>query len=447
MSDPITVAGAAGTALSALQVVKDFKDRAAMVAANVDAAGGAADSLVSYTKPARAEPITLVDKTAVNLPYTKDVLLALTSLYAGYYLQAVALMVGVGRINVIKILDQLNPERSGEKNVGSYLLEKSLSELAESSHLFSKESYQYGLPAVKKSAFGLEAYREGLRGDMRLNGELTVAMEAVVYNDPKDRPENQKPEFNIKKSPAYRKDKDGKEIPIDTTREAKFGKSIEDIADVPNLAVGKMLEVNIEDNGAKATFPVAVRLIVSSIDPDTLVHILGDGVKDSSTEERWHAWRSGAISLADMIFAIDAIDAHRSTLMKDKSGSYAEIMRRRRNNGLTTLRSGIAESTTKTSIGTASNIVVMTEETVKKLERQANIRFSNAAQRKQVFDMSYLMFIAVIDTEWEHVTFYTRGIALPTELTVKQIQNSAKGSGPDVAEILKAYKLGNSPSL
>jgi len=438
MSDPITVAGAAGTALSALQVVKDFKDRAQMVAANIDAAGGDADSLVSYTKPARAEPITLLDASAVNLPYTRDVLLALTSLYAGYYLQAVALMVGVGRINVIKMLDQLNPERSGPKADAGYLLEKSLSSLAESSHLFSKESYQYGLPSLKKDGFGLESYREALRGDERLNGQLNMALEANTFDEIKGEGINQKT-----RSTDNINGLGNKPVKSDTN----FGDTIDDIHDVPNLAVGKMLEVNIEDGGARATFPVAVRLIVNSVDSETLVHILGDGVKDSSTTERWHAWRSGAISLADMIFAIDAIDAHRSALMKDKSGSYAEIMRRRRNNGLTTLRSGIADPKTRTSIGTASNIVVMTEETQKKLERQANIRFSNAAQRKTLFEMSYLMFIAVVDTEWEHVTFYTRGIALPTELTVKQIQSSAKGSGPDVAEILKAYRLGNAPTL
>jgi hypothetical protein len=447
MPDPITVAGAAGSALSALQVVKDFKDRAQMVAANIDAAGGDADSLVSYTKPARAEPITLLDSGAVNLPYTRDVLIGLTSLYAGYYLQAVALMVGVGRINVIKMLDQLNPERSGPKADAGYLLEQSLSSLAESSHLFSKESYQFGLPSIKKNGFGLEAYREALRSDENLNRQLNMALESTSMADEVDKLVNKGQKPSATHSKFFKKNEKGELVPIDGDSNVNFGKSAQDISDVPNLAVGKMLEVNIEDGGAKASFPIAVRLIVNSVDPETLIHILGDGVKDSSTTERYHAWRSGAISLADMIFAIDAIDAHRSTLMKDKSGSYAEIQRRRRNNGLTTLRSGIADAKTRTSIGTASNIVVMTEETQKKLERQANIRFSNASQRKALFEMSYLMFIAVIDTEWEHVTFYTRGIALPTELTVKQIQNSAKGNGPDVTEILKAYKLGSAPSL
>lgn len=444
MSDPITVAGVAGKALTALQYVGDFKQRANEMQRRFDAGSlGDADSLVSYSKPARAEPITMVDARAINLTYTRDILMSLTSLYAGYYLQAISLAVGVGRINVTKLLDQFNPERSGDKATPGYLLEASLGELAKNGHLLSAESYRFNLPGISKGkAIGLEAYREAIKDNPEAQKQLNVAIEAFSL-EAVDNANAPAPQDAMNGRPKTRE-------PLKTNRGLEYGMgkdTVSDIHEVPNLAVGKMLEVQINDGQVKGSFPVAVRLLVSSVDPDTLVHILGDGVKDSSTKERWHAWRSGAINLTDMLFAVDAIDAHRATMLKDKSGTYKEIMRRRRQNGLTTLRSGIAEGSTKTSIGTASNLVVITEQTLKELERHAGIRFSNAAQRKAVFDMSYLMIVAVVDTDYEHVTFYTRGIATPTELTMKQIQSANKGNGPDVAEILKAYRLGSSPSL
>ena len=57
------------------------------------------------------------------------------------------------------------------------------------------------------------------------------------------------------------------------------------------------------------------------------------------------------------------------------------------------------------------------------------------------------MIMVVIDPDWDHVTFYHRSIELPTELSVKELQATNKSKGPDVAEILKAYQMGNSPSF
>ena len=61
------------------------------------------DSLIEYTRVTRAEPIVLVDNTAVHLPYIADVMQSLTAIYAGYYLQAAAISVNVGKIDVIRM--------------------------------------------------------------------------------------------------------------------------------------------------------------------------------------------------------------------------------------------------------------------------------------------------------------------------------------------------------
>jgi len=58
-----------------------------------------------------------------------------------------------------------------------------------------------------------------------------------------------------------------------------------------------------------------------------------------------------------------------------------------------------------------------------------------------------VMSMAVIDKQWERVTFYHRGIDMHTEVGMRDLKIANKGSGPDVSDILKAYQMGNAPSL
>ena len=57
------------------------------------------------------------------------------------------------------------------------------------------------------------------------------------------------------------------------------------------------------------------------------------------------------------------------------------------------------------------------------------------------------MILAIIDRQWKRVTFYHQGITRPIECGFKDLKTSNKGTGPDVAEILNAYRLGNTPVL
>lgn len=318
------------------------------------------DSLISYTKTTRVEPIVLLDQRAVFLPYIQDTLQVITSIFSGYYLQAVALNANVGSVNVLKTLDKLNPSRS--------------------TLTFSGESFADKLPD-----FGLEAESSAV----------------------------------------------------------SFGRdAVGEIKEATNLAVGKMLEVKLVSEGQTFTIPVSVRLLTNMVDSQSLVHILGVGKDNKSFKARWHGWRSGQLDFVrDLILCQDLIEEHRKTLMNDKSGVYSEIMKRRNHNAAAMAISG------EVSVATASNIAVITHQTAKEVENAVGGRLKDPKVRERIFKDSYLMLLVVIDTEFEQVAIYHRGIALPTELSVKELKISNRGSGPDVAEILKAYQLGNSISL
>lgn len=351
---------------------------------------GNGGDLIKFTAASRVEPICLIDSDVIHHEMLPDVLQSLQSIFSGYYLQALAISTNIGKINVVKHLDKLNPNR----NIGANITDSS-------NWLMSMESYQHCLPRLNRKP-SMEADKTHAMID-KLNPDDDKAKRSGVGFD--------------------------KEVNV-TVRE------------LTNLSVGKLINVEITDGSNKATIPISIRLMATHIPTKSIVHILSLGNKDVTMKERYHGWRSGRLEFwKDIVCAQDLIDAHKKNLLDDKSGIYSEVLKRRRNNALSTIASG------EPSLATASNLLVCSRETIRTLEGEIGREFKDYKTREKIFNESYLMIIAVIDKEWDRVTFYHRGINLPTEVSLRDIRASNKNTGPDVTEIMKAYMMGNSPSL
>ena len=231
----------------------------------------------------------------------------------------------------------------------------------------------------------------------------------------------------------------------DDLKRSEFGigrDTLSTIKELTNLSVGKMLSVEITDGLHKAAIPISIRLMASSIPTQSLVHILSVGNEDKSAKERYHAWKAGRLEfIKDLVFCQDLIDAHRKNLIADKDGLYANILKRHRGNQISTMVSG------NPSVATASNLAVVSSDTISQLELKINGKFKDFRTREKVFKETYMMIVAVVDKEWDRVTFYHRGISEATEVGMRDLKASNKGNGPDVSDILKAYQVGSNPSL
>lgn len=330
-------------------------------------------SLVEFTRATRVEPIVLVDESLAYQPYTPDVMQMLCSMFSGYYLQAVALSVNVGKVETLKLLDSLNPSRSG----GAF-------------STIALESYEHGLPMFGQ-ALGMEAF--GLEDDR--SGGTTSGKDAMKTS-----------------------------------------------VESSNLSVGKMLEVHIESEGQKATFPVQIRLMSNLVRSSNLVHNLSGASKTRGLRGRWVAMRTGQISFwKDFVMANDLIDDYRLNSTRESGTVFNVLKRQQTKNRASALISGTP------SIADASNMMVMSENTRKDFERASGTRLSNFRSRQNLFENTTMMIIVVVDTEWEQVTIYHRGLDGSSQMSVKEIKNSNKSAGPDITEILKAYRLGDAPGL
>lgn len=345
---------------------------------------GRASSILEYTKVTRVEPIALIDHTISQEPATEDVCRTLTALFAAYYLQGIALSVNVGNIETVRMLEKLNPSRDPIENVGL---------------MFGSENYAIALP----------------RFDRQVSTE-SVSLEFIeTYTD------------------------------VDEFKSGmtNTGNSTKDIAAMAaNLSTGIVLNVELEQQGDKVVIPVQVRLIATPTKPSVIKQLMLNASKNRRMKERWHGWRSGELSfIQDIILCQDLIDSHRGTLMKDESGQYAEIVNRKNKNRL----SGLLSMTP--SVSTASNVLVISSDSAKEIELETGMRFSNYKHRQKFFESAYLMLIAIIDSRFEVVTIYHRGITLPTEVSFRELKRSAKKDGIDVNEVLKAYQLGDNPAF
>ena len=445
------------------------------------------DSLIEYTQPARVEPIVMIGGDCLFTEALPLVQQSVLSLFAGYYLQAVAINASVGKISVHKTLDKLNPSRSASATV-----------LSGSSWIMAQEAYRDRLPTfndprTKNDQVAFEA----LDRDQIANAQLELNYKTFDLNESKyfyerglkeDEVErriveaDRNYELNLKKFDAERadqlrreelerqkivadKDKDSflreqarigndnaaARLKIDQDRynddksrsSLSFGKdTTRDLKELADLSVGKIFMVDIEDGLHRLQLPVSVRLMASSLPPKQLVHILSHDSKDTSVKERFHAWRSGRLEFwRDIVACSDLIDAHRDTIMKDKTGIYSDILKRNRTNQFAALLSG------DPSIATASNIAIISDDTASQIEDEIGGRLHDFKTRQKIFAKTYLMFLVVIDKQYERVTFYHRGINQATELGVRDLKASQKGNGPDVSDILRAYTMGQNPRL
>lgn len=338
-------------------------------------------SLTEATKLTRVEPLTIVSKDLLNLEYMPDIAQSILSIFSGYYLQAVALLTKINDVEVVRILDKLNPDRD---ETGFLLMEKT-----------SRESYKNLV---------LEHYIHTL--------PTHCSMEAIALEGPNE----------------------------DTIKAA---------VEVSNLSVGKLLSVEIcydksvvagelDKKPTTVNIPVSIRLMASVIPNSTIINLLAMKTEDNGIVERFHAWRGGRISfIKDLILCQDLIDEFKRANIGDETGTVQEILRRVNN----AKKFGLL--TKNPSLVSASNIFVISEEIARELESKLGGKLSSPRIRDKAFENTYAMIIAVVDREWERVTFYSRGIASATDLSIKEIKAGAKNKGPDIGDILKSFNMGS----
>lgn len=216
-----------------------------------------------------------------------------------------------------------------------------------------------------------------------------------------------------------------------------------DIQGHVNLAIGRLLHVKLGTSGESVTMPVTVVLnprVINSTDLPNIMTMVSD---DESVVGRYHKWRAGEIeSFIDYALALDLIERDRKALLNDSSGIYADARAKKQKGFFATLLTG------KRSLNTASTMAVISKRTAEELELAMKGKLKRQTDREKYFQTTNSMMIVVVDSSAERINIYQRGISEFGTYTYTDIKdNGKKASAIDINSILKAYKLGESPSL
>lgn len=232
-----------------------------------------------------------------------------------------------------------------------------------------------------------------------------------------------------------------------TSLEDREQDTLQNISQNSNLAVGKLFNVTISNsvNGKKSeyTIPVSIRLLTHNVPQRNMVSYLAkDDLMDTTMGSRYQGWLSGRLTgLKDLILCRDLVAKRVKKSMNDQQGVLRMINDRQTGNAVAALATG------KGSIATASNLAIISTDTLSDIENAIGGRFSNSRVRETVFDSTNLLILCVVDKLTEHVTFWHRGLDSPSTNSFRDLKMQSKGGGADVTDILKAYMAGSAPAL
>lgn len=383
-------------------------------------------SLIEATAMLRVEPLTVVSRDALTVDYLQDVMQTLFSLFTGYYMMGLAVVGNIHDSRVVKTLGRLNPNADANALI---LSAETFTPPYLNGLTVKTEAYEFRLPTSK---------------NQHANEDIFTILQNNISLE--NKPASVDPDATLTKSSV-----------IGNSAELK-GDGYKFVNDPANLAIGKFIDVkmsfktkneyhnkstdvkseNIVD--LTSTIPINIRLIPAIVSNPQMESILALKSKDVSLTERFHSWWGGEISFSDLAFATDLIDEYRKNLIDDETGIMEEIARR--TTKAKTLGIGYGGS-----LVSASSLFVITESVVKGIEYKLGGKFKTKSIRDKVFDGTSAMIIAVIDREWDTITFYYRGIDRGTECTIKDIKKASKSSDNDIMSIFKALTSSNAPSF
>ena len=369
-------------------------------------------SLSGIAENSRVEPLCLVDQNLVHLDYLPSVMQTMQNIFAGYYIHALSMLTKIDGVSIASKLGQLNPDRKMSEMLESYAFST-----------VSKEEYATCLPMRNKKSKGFA---------LENNNDLEYIGDKVEKIVDETKADYEKILENVKGADSE-------------THKLAIKEGTKDFTELTSLCLGKVYDVNIEEGSTqgtmvKATIKIAIRIFANQLSSDNLVNLFTfKNTFDMSFKERWHSWRSGRLEFfKDLVLCRDLIAKHRNTLVNDKSGIYKEIVNRQSSNTIMGILTG------KPSLATISNLAIISDSTAKRIEAELGSRLSKEHTRDLIFKNTNVMVLCIVDTEYEHVTFYHFGISTGSTCSINDIKKKKDG---DISDVLKAFTQGMAPRL
>lgn len=407
-----------------------------------------ADSLISYSAPARVEPMMLIDAELAMMEDLPKIASATNNLFSCYYVAGATRSMNVDSYRILQSIDHLKPTRSTASALGEFV--------SNSYGLSGKGTGNLRGDAAKEvGSRVIEMVGESITGSLAMPG-YTMRMEALPGGSSKKQgkflarvaTDKEKKEFDRvarEQATAGLKEQVQAETKAMLTaqgQDTSVKKGAVDYMEAAHLVTGKVFELSASYGGNKVTVQVMVSLDARITRPGNLVDIWAVGGELRTAKEMFHGWRSGRLQFVrDVIMCSHLIDAELRVGIHDETGSFLKNRENDAGNRLSAILTG------KRSVGTAAGIAIFHANTARKLELAIGGKLDDFNTRQKAFKRTFSLILMVIDPNREEITIYHRGLDKVNHLPISEYVKTRGKDGGDVTDIVKLFLGGSAPTL
>lgn len=400
-----------------------------------------ADSLISYSAPARVEPMVLVDAELALFEDLPKLLSATNNLFSCYYIAAASRSLNVNSYRILRTIDHLSPSRSTVAALGDFAND-SARRLPDGSggvasrvetKIIDMVGESLSLPRYGSTKMALESHR-GANKEGKFLARVATPQEKKEF----DRLAIEEATKGLKACVAAEE----KAMAALNATGTAIKKGPVDYMEAAHLVTGKVFELSASYGGNSATVQVMVSLDPRVTRPGNIVDIFSVGGELRTAKERAHGFLSGKLRfIDDIILGSDLIDNELRVGIHDETGAWLQNRENDAGNRLSAILTG------KRSVGTASGIAIMHARTARRLESAIGGKLDDFATRQKIFKRTFNLLLLVVDTEYDRLTVYHRGLAKINRLPISEFVKTRGKDGGDVTDIVKLFLNGSAPTL
>lgn len=398
-------------------------------------------SITKLLKSFIVEPIAVVDSSLRTEENIDKILELNADIFSGYYTQAFDVLVKVYGIDHKTVLSLLSTDNISlgleEMNTLDQLLDDGCEILSIEANYHQKTPDE--IEEEEEIKAGVREKYKKIEDNRRNNAKFR---EELLKNSTRQEEEERKRKNNLEDDKRKRSD-NMKEANINRQIDYK-GRAVSNIEDDKNISSIIQKKINIEillNNGGithTMVIPMLVKLNVKFISPKHILEVVDSKNSDKSFGYRLDEYKSGAISLSDLVFGNDLIKKYRENQLDD----HNELM------DIINFKTANANSkiVTQTGIGYEKyfNLLVVSTSTKASIERAVRGKISKTKYKEKVLESTNALMMTVVDEDYERVIIYTKDIDGVSDITFKALSKGTKDSGMN--DIFKAL-VGNRPPV
>lgn len=405
-----------GTLFNTINVVKEFikdpkqaangyKDDLIRAAKggykNVTSPGlGAVDgNIVRLVNTLSVEPIIFTTENARRSSAYRSSVNMMLDIFSGYYIQAFKILTEVYGLNAELSISLLNNRNS----------------------VISKNNYV---------------------ADLFSNESFLISKEQKEKNEKTDEDNKYKKEVNtykIPKSNGVSSTDDMRSWYMQRSLEIAITVGLREVAETTDTKTEKVVnKQTTHTDNYTIIIPITVRAQVWEVSVDDIINFMEPTNSiDKGFMARWREWRSGGISLVDLLFARDLVAEYRKNKIKDSEDIMAVLNKRKVSSLVKKVNHGYQ------GFEGLYSMILMSDDDMVRFNSFVKGDITKPKFKETLLDAASSMLYCSLNDDYERAGFYITDTQLETVIPFNKLEkNAGKNNNNDMVELVKAILSG-----